>query len=117
MSKEPSRFFQITLKGNQYQTSLTNRNIINWGKNKTIFSEGIYSSIPDATSKNTIDLISALYAFFPDVKKDMTIDVFDMHISDTKEIMEAMNPFFEWYIEWQDYLSDVKEEERVEEDS
>jgi hypothetical protein len=117
MSTIPNKTFSLTIQGNNYSTKITQGKMIDFELNKITLSKGFYDSIRDIQTLNLIDAISALYAFFPEIKKDSKLDtIMDLEPTETKELMTAIEPFFAWYIEWKKFMSEpskVEEKEDV----
>jgi hypothetical protein len=117
---QPSETFSVTIQGNTYETSITMGKMRDFELNKITLSSGFYSSIQDVTTLNTIDSLSAIYAFFPDVKKDAKVtDPSDLKPNEMKEIFQVMEGFFKWYMDWKKFMSEpskVEEKKSEKED-
>lgn len=115
MSKNtPSDQLSIVIKQNTYTTNISIGKIIDFSKNKAFYSGGMYNTISDNTALDTIDVISALYAFFPDIQKDLKVkDILDLKPNEFNEIISEMDKkFFSWYGEWIKQFQGAKKEEK-----
>ena len=105
MLKQPSEEISVTIQGNSYKTSITMGKMRDFELNKITLSSGFYSSISDLITLNSIDVLSAIYAFFPEVKKDSKVkDPSDLRPTEIKDLFESMQSFFKWYKEWKEFM-------------
>jgi len=115
MSEIPNKTFSITVQDNSYSTKITQGKIIDFELNKITLSKGFYDSIRDITTLNLLDVMSALYAFFPEIKKNKKLDdIMDLEPTETKELLDIMEPFFEWYMSWKKFMSEPSKVEPLE---
>jgi recombinational DNA repair protein (RecF pathway) len=116
MSAIPNKTFTINLQSNSYTTKITQGKIIDLELNKVTFSNGFYNSIPDGSVLDSIDYMSALYAFYPEVKKDAKIDIRELEPEQMKEISTEMKKFYKWYFDWKKFMNEPEKEEEIKEE-
>lgn len=104
----------ITILGNSYTTEVSVGKTVDFAKNKALYSQGMYNSITDGIALDIIDIISALHAFFPEIKKDLKVQDFgDLKPNEFSQVIDVMNDeFFPWYSEWAKRFQNAKKAEK-----
>ena len=112
----PSDKLAITILGNIYETNASIGKFIDFSKNQAFYSSGMYSSITDSTTLDVIDIMSALYAFFPEIKKDTRVsNLLELKPNEFSSVIEEMDSkFFPWYSEWKKQFQSAKKVEKKE---
>lgn len=115
--KLPSDKLSIIIFDNTYETVMTAGKIIDYEKNKVFYSSTLYDSISNGFALDMIDVISALYAFFPQVKDEMKIEhLRDLKLTEMKKLIdEFVDKFFPWYQEWMGVFKQAQKVEKKEE--
>ena len=114
----PSDKLTITVLNNSYTTEISIGKITDFAKNKALYSQGMYNSITDGTALDIIDIVSALHAFFPEIKKDLKVSDFnDLKPNEFSQVINEMDSkFFPWYTQWIKQFQSAKKVEKKEDE-
>ena len=118
MTKIPSKTFTISFKDNSYTTENINQgHLIDFENYKLEFSNYMINSITNSKVLDIIYVDAAILAFFPKFKQDLKIgSIKELGLTDTKDLIDAMQPFFGWYVEWENFMREIDKVEEIEKD-